>query len=419
MHVGDFPYFNVSIDRDGLVALDARARGRHGHRVPSRQPARARHRWLTTPGLYGLVWVNPREPDAARTTRRAPRRARIALPGRQAASLARWLPPRRPDGASHHRAAHRARPAGAHPLWPPHLHAAVEHRGADPSLPRGAHHPWPHGPRQHRVHQRRDRCGGAQPQRVSSRHRACRCTRRSARRSSVSGPDRGPVRLGHPVPSPDGGAREGARERPVVGSGIWRPGREWPSAVLRQPRRRRPSSRETHQQEENVHDRAIAVAPGFAALSAGVVSPRRCCSQRAAPAFAQSPAAGSPHGQQRSPRWRTSRPSRRTTTAGTSRAAEGARPRPTSIGAELEHGRRLRLRRPDPDPAPARRRRRPVHHRPGRWLQHAAVPSSRPTTGIPVIVYDRPDLHRARTSSATSRPTASRAATSRACSRRP
>ena len=67
MHVGDFPYFNVSIDRDGLVAT-MREHGVDTGMVFHPDNRLVRGIVAETPGLYGLVWVNPRESDAARTT---------------------------------------------------------------------------------------------------------------------------------------------------------------------------------------------------------------------------------------------------------------------------------------------------------------------------------------------------------------
>jgi len=67
MHVGDFPYFNVSIDRDGLVA-SMREHGIGTGMVFHPDNELVRGIVAETPGLYGLVWVNPREPDAAERT---------------------------------------------------------------------------------------------------------------------------------------------------------------------------------------------------------------------------------------------------------------------------------------------------------------------------------------------------------------
>ena len=69
MHVGDFPMFNVAIDRDGLVAQmrdHAIDTGLVFH--PDNELVRAIV--SSTPGLYGLVWANPRDPDAVDRTRR-------------------------------------------------------------------------------------------------------------------------------------------------------------------------------------------------------------------------------------------------------------------------------------------------------------------------------------------------------------
>ena len=67
MHVGDFPYFNVSIDRDGLVGT-MREHGVGTGMVFHPDNQFVRGIVAETPGLYGLVWVDPREADAARTT---------------------------------------------------------------------------------------------------------------------------------------------------------------------------------------------------------------------------------------------------------------------------------------------------------------------------------------------------------------
>ncbi len=67
MHVGDFPYFNVSIDRDGLVAT-MREHGIDVGMVFHPDNALVRGIVRDTPGLYGLVWVNPREPGASAAT---------------------------------------------------------------------------------------------------------------------------------------------------------------------------------------------------------------------------------------------------------------------------------------------------------------------------------------------------------------
>lgn len=67
MHVGDFPYFNVSIDRDGLVAT-MREHGVDTGMVFHPDNQMVRGIVAETPGLYGLVWANPREPGVAATT---------------------------------------------------------------------------------------------------------------------------------------------------------------------------------------------------------------------------------------------------------------------------------------------------------------------------------------------------------------
>jgi predicted TIM-barrel fold metal-dependent hydrolase len=67
MHVGEFPYFNVAIDRDGLVRT-MREHGVETGMVFHPDNQFVRRIIADTSGLYGLVWVNPREPGAATTT---------------------------------------------------------------------------------------------------------------------------------------------------------------------------------------------------------------------------------------------------------------------------------------------------------------------------------------------------------------
>lgn len=62
MHVGEFPLFNVSLDRDGLAKLF------QDHDISAGlvfHPDNAYVREVveSTPGAYGLVWANPRMPD--------------------------------------------------------------------------------------------------------------------------------------------------------------------------------------------------------------------------------------------------------------------------------------------------------------------------------------------------------------------
>ena len=116
--------------------------------------------------------------------------------------------------------------------------------------------------------------------------------------------------------------------------------------------------------------------------------------------------------------WPTSRPRRRPTTAGTSRASRAPQAAATSIGAELIVPDGAGLRRPDADPEPARGGRRAVHLRAGQRLQHRGPqfaaeqqhPGDRRST--------RPDRRRRPASWPTSRPTARTAATSPASSPR-
>lgn len=62
MHVGDFPLFNVSLDRDGLAELMAE-HGIDGGVVFHPDNAYVTEVVESIDGLYGLVWANPRFPD--------------------------------------------------------------------------------------------------------------------------------------------------------------------------------------------------------------------------------------------------------------------------------------------------------------------------------------------------------------------
>jgi predicted TIM-barrel fold metal-dependent hydrolase len=69
MHVGEFPLFNVAMDRAGLV------REMREHDISTGlvfHPDNELVRSIIgeTPGVYGLVWANPRASDAATQTRR-------------------------------------------------------------------------------------------------------------------------------------------------------------------------------------------------------------------------------------------------------------------------------------------------------------------------------------------------------------
>jgi uncharacterized protein len=69
MHVGEYPFFNVSLDRDGLVA-EMREHGVGTGLVFDWDNEHVRAVIEDTPGVYGLVWANPRMPGAAELTRR-------------------------------------------------------------------------------------------------------------------------------------------------------------------------------------------------------------------------------------------------------------------------------------------------------------------------------------------------------------
>lgn len=69
MHVGDFPLFNVSLDRDGLEQT-MRENGIEGGVVFHPDNAYVRQVVSSLPGAYGLVWANPRMPDYLQETLR-------------------------------------------------------------------------------------------------------------------------------------------------------------------------------------------------------------------------------------------------------------------------------------------------------------------------------------------------------------
>ena len=69
MHVGDFPMFNVSLDGTGLVAL-MREHGIATGLVFHPDNELVRTTLVRQPGVYGLVWANPRMPGAVDETRR-------------------------------------------------------------------------------------------------------------------------------------------------------------------------------------------------------------------------------------------------------------------------------------------------------------------------------------------------------------
>lgn len=69
MHVGEFPLFGVSLDRDGLAALLEEC-GIDGCLLFSPDNELVREIAEELPGVWGLVWANPREPGCEATVRR-------------------------------------------------------------------------------------------------------------------------------------------------------------------------------------------------------------------------------------------------------------------------------------------------------------------------------------------------------------
>jgi len=69
MHVGEFPLFNVAMDRDGLVE-EMRQHSVSTGLVFHPDNAMVRDIIARTPGVYGLVWANPRSVDVVTETQR-------------------------------------------------------------------------------------------------------------------------------------------------------------------------------------------------------------------------------------------------------------------------------------------------------------------------------------------------------------
>ena len=69
MHVGEFPLFNVSLDRDGLDQT-LRENQIAGGVVFCPDNAYCLTVVTSVPGAYGLVWANPRQPDYLKETLR-------------------------------------------------------------------------------------------------------------------------------------------------------------------------------------------------------------------------------------------------------------------------------------------------------------------------------------------------------------
>ena len=145
----------------------------------------------------------------------------------------------------------------------------------------------------------------------------------------------------------------------------------------------------------------------------------------AAPAVALAPCSPRPAPGRRaarpraaSPRWPTSRRRRPPTSAGTSRAPRAPRQRPTRSAPRSIIADGSGYDDVGPDPPPARRRTAPSSSSPRRAATAPPRPSSRQGQHPGHRLTTQPDADHARTWSRTSRPTARRAATSRACSRR-
>ena len=210
MHVGDFPLFNVSLDRDGLAAL-MQETGIDQALLFSPDNELVRQIAEDLPGRVGALLGQPEPPRGIRRGARLPRAS--ALPRHQVPPAARLLPPERPVRAPLHAAGRRPRPARALPHGPPDLHAAVVDRGGRRELSGHEGRLRSHGARQRRLHQRVDR------HRLPAAERLPRDVGHADAHEDPRGGRAGragarAVRLGRAVPPPGGRAAEGAAERP-------------------------------------------------------------------------------------------------------------------------------------------------------------------------------------------------------------
>jgi hypothetical protein len=153
MHVGEFPMFGVAMSRDGLVA-EMREHGVATGLVFHPDNGLVRGIIGETPGVYGLVWANPRREGAAEDARRLIDEQ--GMPALSTAATPIFSLPWSIEGLTG-RFADAPTSLG---IWA----TATSSTSTRPSK-------WPH----------------ASP--TSTWHpQGCRCTRRSARRSSASGP---------------------------------------------------------------------------------------------------------------------------------------------------------------------------------------------------------------------------------------
>ena len=77
MHVGEFPLFNVAMDRDGLVK-EMREHEISTGLVFHPDNALVHDIIGRTSGVYGLVWANPRNPDVVMTVTLRPPSSRAS-----------------------------------------------------------------------------------------------------------------------------------------------------------------------------------------------------------------------------------------------------------------------------------------------------------------------------------------------------
>ncbi len=164
MHVGDFgPMMNVGVDTAGIAEL-MREHEIDGGVIFHPDSALVEQCLEAIPGLYGLVWANPKQPGYLEETERL-----LEQPRWRGIKLHPLIDGFHPNDPAVHPLMELlvdARPAGADPLRPSDLQPAVEHRGAGGRVPDGEGDPRPHGALQRRLHQRRDRRGRAERERL-------------------------------------------------------------------------------------------------------------------------------------------------------------------------------------------------------------------------------------------------------------